>query len=63
MSTGPEGFVDSFEYAGELHLEFGDSSEDSGGSGKEPSGQGVGQGAVDGYTRHLHLNNATGERA
>lgn len=63
MPTGPEGFVGSFEYAGELHLEFGGGSEGSGGGGKEPLDQAAGRGGVDGYIRHLHLNNATGESA
>lgn len=52
MPTKPEAFVSSFEYAGELHLEF--STEDDIASG--------GKAATDGYIRHLHLNNATGEK-
>lgn len=61
MKTGSDRFVGSFEYAGELHLEFGGSMEGSGDDGKGPLGQEEGRGAVDGYIRHLHLNNATGE--
>lgn len=54
MPTSPEGFVGSFEYAGELHLEFGkDHGQQAGGEREE--------GPVDGYIRHLHLNNGTGE--
>lgn len=60
MPTAPDGFVSSFEYAGEIHLEFGGS-----GAGSEPLNpeQEVRrrEGAVDGYIRHLHLNNGTGE--
>lgn len=63
MATDPDGFVGSFEYAGELHLEFGGYIEGSSGDGgKEPLGQEAGRGGVDGYVRHLHLNNATGEK-
>lgn len=62
--TNPDGFVGSFEYAGELHLEFGGGIEGGGGGGgKGPSGQEEGREYMDGYIRHLHLNNATGESA
>lgn len=62
MPTDPKGFVSSFEYVGELQLEFGlddASSSDSGEGGpmRDESRQG---GAVEGYIRHLHLNNGTG---
>eukprot|EP00903_Cladosiphon_okamuranus_P014186 g13181.t3 len=63
MPTDPDGFVSSFEYAGELHLEFGGNSEDSGGGSEQPLGREAGWGSVDGYVRHLHLNNATAEAA
>lgn len=61
MPTDPEGFVSSFEYVGELQLEFGRDGGSSSGNGErspiESGGQG---GAVEGYIRHLHLNNGTG---
>lgn len=60
MPTAPNGFVSSFEYAGEIDLEFGGS-----GAGSEPLEREQGgrrrEGTVDGYIRHLHLNNGTGE--
>lgn len=62
MPTDPEGFVSSFEYVGELQLEFGrdsDSSSDNG-EGSPIKSQGGQGGAVEGYIRHLHLNNGTG---
>lgn len=62
MPTSPDGFVSSFEYVGELQLEFdidSDSPSSNGGGGpvksKGPNGD-----AVEGYIRHLHLNNGTG---
>ncbi|CAB1106634.1 GH95 [Ectocarpus sp. CCAP 1310/34] len=54
MPTSPEGFVGSFEYAGELLLEFGE------GGGQQAGGERE-KGPVDGYIRHLHLNNGTAE--
>lgn len=53
MPTKPEGFVSSFEYAGELHLEFSTEGDDVASGDKA---------ATEGYIRHLHLNNATGEK-
>lgn len=66
MPTTPDGFVGSFEYAAELHLEFGGGSTSGGGAGSgagAPRQEGGGQRerVVGGYIRHLHLNNGTGE--
>ncbi|CAM9315795.1 unnamed protein product [Scytosiphon promiscuus] len=55
MPTRPDGFVGSFEYAGELHLDFG------GGSAGGQKAEGRRERVVDGYIRHLHLNNGTAE--
>ncbi|CAN0237434.1 unnamed protein product, partial [Ascophyllum nodosum] len=52
MPTEPKGFVSSFEYAGELELEF----DAKGGVLAPDDGS-----ATEGYVRHLHLNNATAE--
>lgn len=58
MPTSKEGFVSSFEYAGELHVES------SGVSPlKSPAERGGSAGrGVEEYMRHLHLNNGTGEK-
>ena len=53
MPTEPKGFVSSFEYAGELELEF----DAKGGVLAPDDGS-----ATEGYVRHLHLNNATGKQ-
>lgn len=68
MPTKPSGFVGSFEYAGELLLDFGGAS--LGGVGVAGGGgQAAPEGGRDGkehdvedYIRHLHLNNGTGEK-
>lgn len=67
MPTKPGGFVGSFEYAGELLLDFGGASVDGAGvgGGGQAAPEGVRGGkehVVDGYIRHLHLNNGTGEK-
>lgn len=64
MPTTPEGFVSSFEYAGELALDFMQPVADRGlldvTSEEQRAGHRI-QEDVEGYLRHLHLNNATGE--
>ncbi|CAM9849542.1 unnamed protein product [Pylaiella littoralis] len=62
MPTAPDGFVSSFEYAGEVYLEFGGGGAGSEHLDREQSG-GPREGIVDGYIRHLHLNNGTAEVA
>ena len=66
MPTKPGGFVGSFEYAGELLLDLGDAREDGAGVGggdraASEGGRGGKEHVVEGYIRHLHLNNGTGE--
>lgn len=66
MPTDSTGFVGSFEYAGEIRLQFGDSSVADGGVGDPTAAKGRGaageEARVEGYIRHLHLNNGTGTR-
>lgn len=59
MSTDPDGLVSSFEYAGELQLEFGGGAPQNDGLRAPPvNGE---ETVVEEYIRHLHLNNATGK--
>ena len=69
MPTKPSGFVSSFEYAGELNLNFGGDGVGGGGGGGGGGTPDIQEGSrdgkedvVDGYIRHLHLNNGTGEK-
>lgn len=62
MPTKPGGFVGSFEYAGELNLDFGGNSVSGGGDQTAPEGgRDRKEDVVEDYIRHLHLNNGTGE--